>query len=342
MSISLIRAAEYYKGLPHQQAAFLWLEDQLTTEQLQEFADTYRAATEVKHSDEPGTQLKKEYANNWEGILAAASQAGARYPECVAAQWALESSWGSHTSGINNFFGLKGKKGTKCETKEYSNGEWITINAGFIDFSSLYSCVDYLVTRWYKDYDGYKGVNRAENRNKCAQLLVKEGYATDPDYAEKLQQIMDRQADTLANGEKCGLNPNSPFSYNVTPHIIYGELCLGQEARRFKTMEQCNIATEICEFLETVRTKFDNKPIIITSGFRPEPINSQVGGAANSEHTYNCADKGAVDFYIAGADLEAVQNYVDKHWPYSVGYGAAKGFIHVGIRPKRERIRWDY
>ena len=342
MPIRLTQAAEYYKGLPHQCAAFNWLEGELSSEQLEEFATIYRAATEVKHSNEPGTQLIKEYSNNWDGVLAAASQAGARYPECVAAQWALESSWGAHTSGANNFFGLKGD-GADCETKEFINGEWVTITAGFIDFPSLYSCVDYLVTRWYKDYKGYKGVNRANSRNECAELLVKEGYATDPDYAQKLQQIMDRQSDTLGTtGERCGLNPNSDFSYKVTPHITYGELCLNEEARRFKNMDQCHVATEICEFLETVRTKFGNKPIVITSGHRPEPINSQVGGAANSEHTYNCADKGAVDFYISGADLEAVQNYVDKHWPYSVGYGAAKGFVHIGIRPGRERIRWDY
>ena len=35
-----------------------------------------------------------------------ATNAGAKYPQLVAAQWALESAWGEHTSGENNFFGI--------------------------------------------------------------------------------------------------------------------------------------------------------------------------------------------------------------------------------------------
>ena len=342
MSIQLTDAAKYYKGLPHQMAAFNWLQDQLSTEQLQEFGDTFRSAPEVKHSDEPGTTLKTEFSNNWDGVLAAASQAGSRYPECVAAQWALESGWGAHTSGTNNFFGLKGKGGTVVDTQEYINGEWITIKDGFINFPDLYSCIKYLVDRWYKDFEGYHGVNRASNRNECAKLLVKEGYATDPNYAEKLQQIMDRECKKLSGNIEPGLNPNSSFDTKITPNITYGEICLGANDRRFTAMHQCKTVTEICQFLEKARANFGGKPVIITSGSRPEPINTQVGGAANSEHTYNVPDKGAIDFYIDGVPLHTLENWCDKYWPYSVGLGAKKGFVHIGMRPGRDRIRWEY
>jgi flagellum-specific peptidoglycan hydrolase FlgJ len=44
--------------------------------------------------------------------------------------------------------------------------------------------------QWYKDYKGYKGVNRAKNREECARLLKQEGYATDPVYAQKLIKLM--------------------------------------------------------------------------------------------------------------------------------------------------------
>ena len=43
--------------------------------------------------------------NTFKGVKAAAAKAGAKYPECVAAQWALESGYGKHTSGKNNYFG---------------------------------------------------------------------------------------------------------------------------------------------------------------------------------------------------------------------------------------------
>ena len=127
--------------------------------------------------------------NTWKGVKAAAKAAGAKYPEVVAAQWALESGWGKHTSGKHNYFGLKGQ-GSERETKEFINGQWITIKAGFIDFPDLQTCVSYLVDRWYRDYKNYKGVNRAVSREDCARLLQKEGYATDPSYPEKLIKLM--------------------------------------------------------------------------------------------------------------------------------------------------------
>jgi hypothetical protein len=130
------------------------------------------------------------YTNTWEGVAAAAKAAGAAFPQVVAAQWALESGWGKHTSGKNNFFGIKGS-GTKQETKEFINGKEVTIVAEFKDFPSLYSCVDYLVTRWYKDYGAYRGVNRARSYSECCQLLTQEGYATDPRYASKLIELIE-------------------------------------------------------------------------------------------------------------------------------------------------------
>ncbi len=127
--------------------------------------------------------------NTWDGVVAAAKAAGAKFPEVVAAQWALESGYGKHTSGKNNYFGLKGE-GSDRETKEFINGQWISIVDGFIDFPDLQTCVTYLVDRWYRDYQRFKGVNRAGSPEECARLLVAEDYATDPQYSDKLIRLM--------------------------------------------------------------------------------------------------------------------------------------------------------
>ena len=87
---------------------------------------------------------------------------------------------------------------------------------------------------------------------------------------------------------------------------------------------------------------FGGKPIIITSGYRPPAINKAAGGASNSEHLYSVPGEGAVDFYVDGADINAVQLFCDKYWEHSVGYGAPKGFVHLGRRANGERRRWDY
>lgn len=336
MLIKLRDAAEYYNKLEHQDEAWNWLQKQLTPEQLEGFAERYR------NNEEAHKPAQESFSNTWEGVLAAAKNAGAKFPECVAAQWALESGWGQHTSGKNNYFGLKGS-GSTVDTQEFINGKWVTIKAGFIDFPDLYTCVTYLVERWYKDYNKFRGVNRAFSREECAKLLVTERYATDPEYSEKLIRIMNQKAEKKTPDlVKPTFTPWSPFTYKITPNITYGELTLNQEARRFTKQFQCDTALELCKFLEKVRTQFGNKPVIITSASRPEPINSQVGGAKNSEHTYNAPSKGAVDFYIKGADTYAVQSWCDKNWPYSLGYGAQKGFVHLGIREGKPKVRWDY
>jgi GH24 family phage-related lysozyme (muramidase) len=136
--------------------------------------------------------------------------------------------------------------------------------------------------------------------------------------------------------------PASPFAALITPHITLGEFALNQEARRFDHQHQLATAAELAAFLERVRTAFGGKPVIITSGYRPPAINRSVGGASSSEHLYNAPSVGAVDFYIQGADINAVQAWCDKEWPCSVGYGAPKGFVHLGVRAGRPRVRWDY
>jgi hypothetical protein len=134
----------------------------------------------------------KTYPNTWEGVEQAAKDAGAKHVSLVAAQWALESGFGEHAPG-HNYFGLKGAgKGRK--TKEFVNGKWVTITDEFLEFPDLGACVQYLVTRWYKDWDQYEGVDRAPTSEAGAKELVKQGYATDPQYAQKLIKLLEEHA----------------------------------------------------------------------------------------------------------------------------------------------------
>jgi uncharacterized protein YvpB len=197
--IKLIDAAEHFKNLPHQREALEWLQKQSSDSVLEEFGKQYRNA--------PKPYL--EFPNTWDGVLAAAKKAGAKFPECVAAQWHLESAQGQHTSCTHNYFGIKSKDGEGCHvtTTEFIGGKEVTIKDWFKKFDSLYGCVEYLVNRWYKDFEAYKGVNCATSRNECANLLVKEKYATDPSYATKLIQIMDQRLKTPGSEPSSKQNP---------------------------------------------------------------------------------------------------------------------------------------
>ena len=180
----------YYKALPHQMAAITELEQAIN-----------KANPNILGRDQGWFKTwsvagkQTTFPNTWEGVLEAARVAGAKFPELVSAQWALESSWGKLVSGRNNFFGLKGE-GSATKTQEFINGQWITITDSFIDFPDLLACVIYLVDHWYKDFKTYKGCNNATTREDAAKWLVKEGYATDPTYADKLIELMSQHTGT--------------------------------------------------------------------------------------------------------------------------------------------------
>jgi len=137
------------------------------------------------------------------------------------------------------------------------------------------------------------------------------------------------------------VKPSDPFSTKLSAHFTLGEFALGDPARRFVAQHQVDTAAELAAFLERVRTAFGGKRITITSGYRPAAINRAVGGASGSEHLYDAPSVGAVDFYVDGADMMAVQSWCDKEWKHSLGY-AAPNFIHLGRRADGLRRRWDY
>jgi hypothetical protein len=202
--IRLIDLFRYYQKLGHQTAAINELEQAINAaapgllSRDQDWYSTWLSAVEAPAG----------FDNDWNGIMAAAAVAGAKFPEVVAAQWALESGWGKHTSGQHNYFGLKGS-GAFATTREFLDGQWVTITDSFIDFPSLAACVEYLVSRWYQNYQQHQGVDRADDRNECARLLVREGYATDPKYAEKLIAIMQSQLGSE------GLILDVPYEYQL-------------------------------------------------------------------------------------------------------------------------------
>jgi flagellum-specific peptidoglycan hydrolase FlgJ len=157
-------------------------------------ASTPAATTPVApKTSSTGPQAKASPSPGFKGFVDMASQAGAKYPQLVAAQWALESGWGKSPSGTNNFFGIKaaaGESSTSKQTWEVYGGKEVTTSANFKNYASPQGSVNDLVGKWHKDYKSYKGVNNASDAFSAADMLRQQGYATDPAYSEKLKKIM--------------------------------------------------------------------------------------------------------------------------------------------------------
>lgn len=201
----------FYKALPHQTAAISELELLIN-----------KANPHILGRDQGWFKTwsvagkQTTFPNTWEGMIEAARVAGAKFPELVAAQWALESNHGKLVSGRNNFFGLKGE-GSATKTQEFINGQWVTITDNFIDFPDVLACVMYLVDHWYKDYKQYKGCNNAGTRDDAARWLVKEGYATDPAYAEKLIVLMNQHSGLTPTPKPKERILKVPYEYQLGP-----------------------------------------------------------------------------------------------------------------------------
>lgn len=83
----------------------------------------------------------------------------------------------------------------------------------------------------------------------------------------------------------------------------------------------------ICREFDAIREAWSG-PIGVTSGYRPEPINAQVGGVPNSYHTKGMA----LDIYPVDASLQKFYSWLIQRWSGGFGDGRNKGFIHIDTR----------
>lgn len=114
----------------------------------------------------------------------------------IIAQAIVESGWGESglTVNANNLFGMKGEyKGNSytCNTREWVDGKYITIRAAFKKYPSwLESMQDHagLFVRASR-YHNLLGVT---DYKLACKLVREDGYATAPDYTDKLIKIIEQ------------------------------------------------------------------------------------------------------------------------------------------------------
>lgn len=116
------------------------------------------------------------------------------FPSVVIAQSALESDFGRSelSSEYNNYFGIKSnsKDGVNLNTIEYVNDKEGLYNEKFRSYKSkLDSFVDYakLISRAQR----YEKVRNSNTYKEACINLQSCGYATDPNYASKIIEIVE-------------------------------------------------------------------------------------------------------------------------------------------------------
>jgi GH24 family phage-related lysozyme (muramidase) len=343
--IRLLDLFRYYKALPHQMAAVTELEAAINKANPhilgrdQGWFKTWSQSGKQEDNLQPAVELIKKF----EGCRLEAYL-------CPAGVWTI----GYGHTGTNVKAGLKITQAdaealllSDIERFARAVDTWIKVDLTNNQRCALISFTFNVGIGALQESTLRKRLNNGEDPVKVAMEELPRWNKGDGKILEGLVRRRRAEVELFCHGVKpvtndVKLTPDKPFDFRVTPHIKYGELALNQEARRFDKQHQCDTAVVLCNFLEKARAAFGGKPIIITSGYRNPQINASVGGASRSEHLYDAPDTGAVDFFIEEVDVYDLQRWCDIHWPYSLGYGAPKGFVHLGMRSGRPKVRWNY
>lgn len=121
-------------------------------------------------------------------------------PSITIAQACLESDYGKSdlAQKYNNLFGVKGTNpntSAVLTTKEFEKGKWVVVKARFQIYDSYEASIRAHArlfqkgTSWNRQQ--YRHVLTAKEYKKQAHALVKDGYATDPNYANKLINLIE-------------------------------------------------------------------------------------------------------------------------------------------------------
>lgn len=120
----------------------------------------------------------------------------------------------------------------------------------------------------------------------------------------------------------------SDFGAFITPNLTVGEV-LQFDARRRPTSQSAVVPRilETAREFQAIRQAW-GRPLGVTSFYRPEPINREVGGVPNSFHVSGMA----VDLYPVGLPLQALYDFLITRWTGGFGDGRNRGFIHIDRR----------
>ena len=151
--------------------------------------------TTIVGSEEPSGV--KRFEANFPVFYKLAKDAGHKFPEVTAAQVMLETSNGASPSATNNYLGLKATQdetdkgqATLQNTQENIEGKNIDIEDNFKNFDSLQDMMSQYKTQWNDDFMGRNGTVNVDTAEEAAKLLQANAYATDPDYAKKIMQLI--------------------------------------------------------------------------------------------------------------------------------------------------------
>lgn len=164
------------------------------------FNTTHETPSVAKKDDGLFSSKENFIKQLWDGAKKAASAIGVM-PETLLAQAALETNWGKNILRLaqgdssHNLFNMKAdsdwnKKTTTVSSLEYKEGELVKEKSAFKHYDSyLESFMDYM--RLLTQNSRYQeAIQKSGDPKAFMQALQKAGFATDPQYADKVMNVL--------------------------------------------------------------------------------------------------------------------------------------------------------
>ena len=116
----------------------------------------------------------------------------------------------------------------------------------------------------------------------------------------------------------------------MTPHFTLAEMTVTDHRQFDNTPNNAEIAnlTRLAQFLELVKVKLGNKPIMVNSAFRSKAVNDAVGSKDTSQHRIGCA----ADIRVPGmTPNEVVETVMESGLRYDQIIREFDSWTHISI-----------
>lgn len=276
-------------------------------------------------------------------------------PSPTIAQAILESGWGDSqlAKEANAIFGIKagagweGKKYLK-QTSEYQNGQYVTVQSYFRAYDSWdESIVDH--TNFLIGNKRYNNLVGVRDYAQYCQLLQSDGYATAPNYAETLIELIEKynlvrfDAADSSPGEDTSGNPNKTYNLHAG-HNPAGKVACGAVGYLNESAENRKVCYVLKELMQ--RNGYKVYDCTCNDGTSKNDVLEKICAACNKNVVdldisihFNSFDKE----YVSDKKTKGVEAYI---YPTNIGTDveavakdicmsvASLGFTNRGVKTR--------